>query len=132
MKLGVRVHRSCTGCCWESEILFHSFTMTSHRCWSAFSKLCVGFLVSQLQKSFLLGRRPCKPTCCREFFAMRSHVEHPVVSVKEFYSKHKFKCFNTRYTHLYGPVKQTKNMNMMNGACGFARLNDVQLLLLKM
>ncbi len=29
-----------------------------------FSKLFAGFFVSQLQKSILLGRRPCKPTCC--------------------------------------------------------------------
>ncbi len=45
----------------------------------------------------------------REFFAMRCHVEHPVVSMRELYSKEpNFNCSNTRYTNLYGPVKQTK------------------------
>ncbi len=59
----------------------------------------------------------------REFFAMRCHVEHPVASMRELYSKnqiwpalnkiHKFVCLFS------------KHMNMMNRTCGFACLNNV-------
>ncbi len=45
----------------------------------------------------------------RELFAMRCHVEHPVVSMRELYSNNNFNCSKARYTNLYGPVKQTKH-----------------------
>ncbi len=45
----------------------------------------------------------------REFLAMRCHVELPVVSMRELFSKHHiWTALIIRYTNLYGPVKQTK------------------------
>ncbi len=44
----------------------------------------------------------------REFFAMRCHVEHPVVSMRELYSKNQIWTALKQDTNLYGPVKQTK------------------------
>ncbi len=45
----------------------------------------------------------------REFFAVRWHVEHPAVSMRELYSNNQIWTALIWYTNLYGPVKQTKH-----------------------
>ncbi len=45
----------------------------------------------------------------REFFAMRCNDEHPVVIMRELYSKNQILTSLKQNTYLYGPVKQTKH-----------------------
>ncbi len=61
----------------------------------------------------------------REFFAMRCHVEHPVVSMRELYSKNQILTALKQDTQISMVVSSRQNMNMMNWTCGFAWLNDV-------
>ncbi len=56
------------------------------------------------------------------------HVEHPVVSMIELYSKNQILTAKTRYTFVWSCQA---GKNMMNRTCGFAWLNDVQLLSLR-
>ncbi len=61
----------------------------------------------------------------REFFAMRCHVEHPVVSMRELYSKKQILTALKQDTQICMSCQADKNMNMMNRTCGFAWLNNV-------
>ncbi len=57
----------------------------------------------------LCGEQQSNSQILREFFAMRCHVEYPVVQYERIVLKApNLNCSKTRYTNLYGPVKQTK------------------------
>ncbi len=62
----------------------------------------------------------------RELFAMGCHVEHPVVSMRELYSKNLLILTALKQdTQICMVLSSRQNMNMMNRTCGLAWLNDV-------
>ncbi len=61
----------------------------------------------------------------RELFAVRCHVEHPVISMRELYSKNQISTALKQDTQICFMLSSRQNMNMMNRTCGFAWLNDV-------
>ncbi len=64
----------------------------------------------------------------REFFDMSCHVEHPVVSMRELYSKNQILTALKQDTQMCMVLSSRQNMNIMNRTCSFAWLKDVQLL----
>ncbi len=72
-----------------------------------------------------MGSNRSNSQILREFFAMRCHVEHPVVSMRSFYSKNQISTALKHDTQMCIVLSSRQNMNIMNGTCGFAWLNDV-------
>ncbi len=67
----------------------------------------------------------------REFFAMRCHVKHTVVSMRELYSKNQILTALKQDTQICMVLSSRQNMNMINRTCGFSWLNDAELFSLR-
>ncbi len=59
----------------------------------------------------------------REFFTMRCHVEHPVVSMRELYSNNQILTVLKQTTQMCMVLSSRQNMNMTNRTCVFAWIN---------
>ncbi len=57
----------------------------------------------------------------REFFAMRCHVEHPVVIMRELYSNNQILTALKQDTQMFMVLSSRQNTDLMNRTCGFVK-----------